>query len=251
MPGIDDMFCCLCGERFDQRSFGKLNCWCHPIEYDISLGYYPCCGLTERQSDMKFRASKKTYGCTKIDHVYSKEDFENVLEHPYFLIPFDEISHVEIFSKPTVYRINTHGSPSTSAGTKLKSTDAFYFEKKGYIIPILNDEKFGSILVFNSFRDKIGLDIEALHNNVKDENYNVKFVFKDVANSDDDDAEDDSASNWFEYSHRDSLVFGSTGFIPFYIVRRMESEVSEEVLCFDEGQGNLQRFENLKRQKIK
>jgi hypothetical protein len=251
MPGINDLICILCGTLFDQRSYGMMNCWCHPKEYDSNLGYYPCCGLTELRSDTKFNTSVGQRGCTKIDHVHSREDYESVLKEPFFLIPFDEIDHVEVLKNPRRFGISNlsdHIKVVEQAG--LDKINANYLFKNQRVIPIADEIQLVEKYPLDTFDGVFQLDINQLHEGVKNEEYGVTIVFHEKKEIE-DDVEDDSLSNWFEYSHRDNIKLTTTDFIPFYIVRRMENDVSISKLSFMKEQGNLQRYQNLKRQRLK
>ena len=88
------VLCILCQQHyFPDENVGSLECKFHPqsliSKYDLTshrynINHYGCCGLTNNPSDeFHFEQQRLPFGCTRIDHVSTRQELEALQEKPY------------------------------------------------------------------------------------------------------------------------------------------------------------------------
>lgn len=226
---VNNKKCVLCGRIYDQRHLGLMDCWIHPSDYDFNLGYYPCCGQTR---DPKHKPYFVGYskGCTKIDHMESRDEIEEVLLKPFTLIPFIYSKYVTVLKH------------------EKQRTGMEVLKKDNVIIPIEKSEDLNYGIRFISFFRSLELDPESLYQRVLNADYEFKFSAEDEP---DREIEDDSITNYFHYQHRQVIWDNEETFIPFYIVRRMEQDVAIVTLDLSKKLKNQGRYKMLKKDRNK
>lgn len=66
---------------------GKLECRIHPMEYDSINETYKCCGASKNAKKFKQFEFSRPYGCYKIDHCFSNQELQSIINYKYTVIP--------------------------------------------------------------------------------------------------------------------------------------------------------------------
>lgn len=177
-----------------------MDCWIHPLPYDSELGYYPCCGRISNQKKY-WNYNEIVEGCTKVDHVSSYEELEDVKSRGYGTVPFRYAHYVKVLG---VYK-------------RGRIWENVKEEQK--IIPITKQDDLEQELRFYTFYDNDVLDLQAISSQVDNGEYDLKVI---EDSDEDSEVEDDSVTNYFHYSHRAVTWEQEQEFMKFFIVRRME-----------------------------
>ena len=174
--------CFRCGIEFQIDSLedyineiiGNFGCYIHPLDYDKSIQEYKCCGASKSSKKMKNFELSSPKGCFSIDHCLSENEFFEINEKPFILIP---VSLIPKEKKIQLINDNDYHKKNVK--------DQFFIE--------FNDEnqiKNNNFLFKLQFNQTIEIDLELEYNLM------LKKFFLD----DDDDHDEEEKE---EVHHRD------------------------------------------------
>ena len=206
MEDLDKIHKCInCGKAFTNKEVGLMNCMTHLLKLNHfnRSEHYDCCGASTNQDDFIHYEASKPRGCHRVDHVSSKEEFDNILEKPFICILKSAAEKLTITSKGM--EVKQH---FVSISTK-ESLDYSY----GFRMP---------------FKKIYQIDIKKVYENLLDRQKGNSSILKNRENI--------SSDQFYVYSqeeHDDSIyawlkIGNSSVFNPFCIIRRMDYLIDKE-----------------------
>ena len=236
-------------EDYITEIIGDLDCYIHPLDYNERLQEYLCCGASKSQKKMKNYELSSPKGCFSIDHCFSKDEFLEINEKPFILIPVSLIP-----KEKKIQLINNNDY------RKSNIKDQFFIEFKSE-----NQIKNNNFLFKLQFNENIEIDLELeydlmlkkfvlndeeeeIQNFNYDHYYELNDILKDNGNEslnyyqyddDDDDDDDDDLMNseiseeeeefqnfekciYNQKKFNKSIQLKNNNFTKFYLIRRMD-----------------------------
>lgn len=213
---MGDIFkCILCGEYYQTKDLGKLNCYAHPYQINALSRVYPCCNLPRAVITKGNPNRYVINGCTRIDHISSIEELKFVVNSPWVILPFENPIGIEILKKPLENNLQI----VSNVNEKIISCDQ-------RVIPITSEDQLTESYEFKVFGSKtINLSYDDLYERLKRKDFNYIPLSKNKI--EERDLYSANKIKYFYYDEEPGEAFVDDNiFRKFYIIRRMDFESS-------------------------